>query len=86
MAVFTFCICCLKCSVLILMLCLCFFKKHTDVKLRAEEKVETSDSCNLFVVLVPEFWDLGFFLSSAIIPQNLFKRDVSTLCPQPGFL
>lgn len=55
MAVFTFCICCLKCSVLILMLCLCFFKKHTDVKLRAEEKVETSDSCNLFVVLVPEF-------------------------------
>lgn len=68
------------------MQCLCFFKKHADVELRAEEKVETSGSYNLFVVLVPEFWDLGFFLSSAIIPPNLFERDMSTLCPQPGFL
>lgn len=49
------------------MLCLCFFKKHADVKLRAEEKVEISGSYDLFLILVPEFWGLGFF--SCLLPS-----------------
>lgn len=51
MVVFTFPICCLKCLVLILILCLCFLKKYADMKIRAEEKPEISGSYNVFVIL-----------------------------------
>lgn len=55
---FSFSICCLKCSVL--MLCMCFFKKHANAKLRAEESVEIRGSYKLFVILGPEFGVWGF--------------------------
>lgn len=84
---FSFCICCLKCSVLILMLCLCFFKKHTNAKLRAEQSVEIRGSYKLFVFLVPKFWGLGGFLAFCHhSPKSFHVRLMSAPCPQPGFL
>lgn len=75
MALFSFCICCLKCLMLILMLCLYLIKKHADMKIRAE-KVEKNGSYNLFVILVQSFRVQVFSCLLPSFPKSFQERHI----------